>query len=98
MSPALSSIRDDLIRALGRPAEHPAVDRAVRERAAALARAIERTPGPEPVTARVLRSGAGEYRIAVSGPGFFTRELGSRETVAEPLIAEAIARVTRPAP
>ena len=98
MSRALSSIKDDLIRALGRLNERPAVDQAVRERAERLARAIEESAGTEPVTASVSRRGAADYRVAVSGPGLFGREFGPRETEAEPVIAAAIGRVTRPAP
>jgi len=56
VSPALSLTRDDLVRVLARLTERPAVDRAVREEAEALAREL----GPD---ARVEKEGPGAYLV-----------------------------------
>ena len=102
MSPALSLTRDDLVRALSGLGDRrvmapgPAIDRAVAERAAALAREIEEIAGADGVTARVVRRGAATYEIVVSGPGLFAREFGSLTRAAEPVIAAAIDRAGRP--
>jgi len=56
VSPALAPTRDDLVRAIARLATRPAVDRAVAERAEALARQM----GPD---ARVVREGPGDYAV-----------------------------------
>jgi hypothetical protein len=85
----LDLTRADLIRALGRIAERPAVDRAVRARAEALAGAIgEADPV---VVARVLSRGPAVHVVAVSGPGLFAREFGALAEPAGPLIGRAIA-------
>jgi len=91
MSPALSLTRDDLVRALTRLSERPAVDLALRGRADALAREVE-AAAADGTTARVARRGPGDYVVTVSGPGLFARELGSPTREADPIIAEAIAR------
>jgi hypothetical protein len=56
MSEALSLTMEGLMRALARLAERPAVDRAMAERAEAIAREI----GPD---ARVERRGPGDYVV-----------------------------------
>lgn len=87
----LDLTRADLIRALDRIAERPAIDRAVRARAEALAGAIGEADAG--VTAEVLARGPADYLVAVSGPDLFAREFGALAAPAEPLIEPAIARV-----
>ena len=90
MTPALSLTGADLVRALSDIAALPAVDKAVRERADAVARAL----ATDRVTTRVLRRGPGDYVVSVSGEGLFAREFGSQTAEAEPAIHAAIARTT----
>ncbi len=67
MNPTLSLTMDGLVRALARLAERPAVDRAVADKAAAIAGAAD-AAGLAGVTTRVERLGPGDYAVTVSGP------------------------------
>jgi hypothetical protein len=66
VKPALSQIGHDLIRALAGLAARPAIDRAVRARAEALAREATAAGGR---TARVVREGPGEYVVTTNQDG-----------------------------
>jgi len=83
MREALSLTMDGLVRALAGFAERPAVDRAVADKAEALAR--ER--GPD---ARVEKRGPGDYAVTISGPN-----LAARTDVAEE-IARATGKGSTP--
>jgi hypothetical protein len=96
MSPALSLTRDGLVRALAGLTGRPAVDRAVGERADAVAREIDRNV--DGVTARIVRQGPSDYAIVVAGPGITARVTGSTTREPDPAIADAIARATEPGP
>jgi hypothetical protein len=87
---ALDLTTRDLIRALSRVTA-PAIDRAVRERAAAIAKRIEATGGN--LTVDVVRWGEGAYVVAVSGPDLFAREFGSVDRAPEPVIGPAVAKM-----
>lgn len=90
----LDLTRADLIRALGRIAGRPAVDRAVRAHAETLAGAIGETDAG--VTAKILPRGLADYVVVASGPNLFAREFGGMTTAAEPLIGRAIDKIASP--
>jgi len=66
MTPALKLVGADLVRVLGRIRERPAVDRAVADRAQAVAREVQ--AAEEGSTARVVRRGPSDYAVTVTRP------------------------------
>jgi len=91
---ALSLTQADLVRALAALRDRPAVDRAVAERAEALARAVADAVGDEGVSVEVVRRGAAEYAVVLSGPEVVARAFGSSDGGGAPTIGTAIARIT----
>ena len=91
MKSSLALTGADLARAIGKVAGLPSVDAALRARADALAAEA----AGEGIVTRVLRQGEGDYVVSVEGPGLFAREFGSLDRPAEPVIADAIARLKR---
>ncbi len=89
---ALDLTMRDLIRALSRLTARPAIDRAVRERAEAVAKRVEAEAGGS-VTAAVARRGEGAYVVAVSGPDLFAREFGSVDRAPDPVIGPAVEKM-----
>ncbi len=94
MNDARRLTADDLARALAGAAMRPAVDRAVRARAEAVARTVGAEAGGGVVT-RVLRREAGDYVVSVEGQGLFARAFGSVDKPGDPAIAEALAGMKR---
>jgi hypothetical protein len=81
---AIDLTRAGLVRALEAAiAATPAVDRAVRSEADALAGRI----ADAGLAAHVVRRGQGDYAVEASGQGLFAREFGSHDAAAEPVIA-----------
>ncbi|HZP20089.1 MAG TPA: hypothetical protein VFB16_07740 [Bauldia sp.] len=92
---ALALTGAGLAAALADIAGRPAVARAVRAKADALAARIagEAARRGVAVTAETVADGDGA-RVIVAGPDLFAREFGSLGKPANPLVAEAIAAVS----
>jgi hypothetical protein len=88
---ALDLTRAGLLRALGDLMAHPAIDRAVHQRAETLVAEVEE----DATNTTVAKRGPGDYVVTVSAPGLFAREFGSLGREAEPLIGTAIDRMAR---
>ncbi len=94
MSDALKLTGADLVRALSAAVASPAVDRAVRQRAETVARAVAAAAG-NGVATRLTRRESGDYVVSVAGAGLFAREFGSVDKPGDAVIADAIAGVKR---
>jgi hypothetical protein len=81
----------NLIRALGTIAGRPALARAMRDRAEALADALAEEA---PVETRIDEKGE-DVVVTAAAPGLFAREFGSLAGPARPVVAGAIARFRR---
>lgn len=84
---AIDLTRDGLVRALEAGiAARPAVDRAVRGRADAIADRIAEAG----IDVRVVRRGPADYAVEASGAGLFAREFGSQDGAPDPVIAPLV--------
>lgn len=82
----------NLIRAIGDIAGRPALARAMRAKADALAEAMAEAA---PVETRIADAGDGALLVTAAAPGLFGREFGSAARPPRPVIAEAVARLKR---
>jgi hypothetical protein len=94
MTGALALIGGDIIASLRALVEQPAVDRAVAERAADVARAL----ADAGVRAQVVRRGPGDYEVVASTPGLFAREHGSLKEPPRPVVQPALDKIARRVP
>lgn len=84
---AIDLTRDGLVRALEAAiAARPAVDRAVRAEADAIAGRM----ADAGIDVRVERRGQADYGVVASAPGLFSREFGSRDVAPDPVIAPSL--------
>jgi hypothetical protein len=79
--------RQGVVRALSAAvAGSTAVDAALRSRAAD----VTTRAASQGLEARILRRGAGQYAVEVSGPGLFSRAFGSVEAPPDDVVADIV--------